>query len=395
MNGAAMNMLGQLPPLSLYVHFPWCVRRCPYCDFNAHALVGDLPEKQYADALRADLEASAEHAWGRSIASVYLGGGTPSLFSPRSVERLLSDIRMICMLQPDAEITIEVNPGTLSGDIFADYVQAGVNRFSLGVQSLDDNNLLLLGRIHDAAASRSAAAAACASGARINLDLMVALPGQSPRQAVAEVAALAEFGCEHLSIYRLTLEPGTPFWRNPPAGMPDEDLAAEVIDAAAAAAAAAGYERYEVSAYACGGSARSRHNLNYWLFGDYLGIGAGAHSKISTAQGVFRSMRHKSPRRYLAAAGDFVASRRRLSCSELRFEFMFNALRLREGFPIDLFAERTGLAPGMIARPLGQAKRRGLLVEENGRIRASRRGYDLLNDLCALFMESAIQPEPA
>ena len=385
------------PPLALYVHFPWCVRRCPYCDFNAHALDGDLPERQYMDALRADLEASAEQVWGRSVASVYVGGGTPSLLSPPAVQRLLSDIRMICSLQPDAEITMEVNPGTESGNLLAAYTEAGVNRFSIGVQSLSDPNLRLLGRIHDADCARSTAAAACATGARVNLDLMVALPGQSPRQAAAEVAALAEFGCEHLSVYRLTLEPGTPFYRNPPAGMPDEDAAADILDCAVEAAAAAGYERYEVSAYARGRSACSRHNLNYWQFGDYLGIGAGAHSKLTGAQGVFRLMRHKSPRRYLAAAatGEFVASRQRLSCAQLAFEFVFNALRLKEGFALEEFAARTGLAPGLIAAPVAQARQQGLLLADDGRLRASRRGYDLLNDLCALFMPPARQSEAA
>ena len=377
------------PPLALYVHFPWCVRRCPYCDFNAHAVDGELPQGRYLDALRADLESCAGDVWGRRVASVYVGGGTPSLLSPQSVERMLSDIRMICTLDPDAEISVEVNPGTESGDLLAAYVDAGVNRLSVGVQSLDDDSLRLLGRIHDAAAARSTAAAACATGARVNLDLMVALPGQTPADVAAEVAGLAEFGCEHLSVYRLTLEPGTPFYRNPPAGMPDEDAAADMVDCAVVEAAAAGYERYEVSAYARTPAARSRHNLNYWNFGDYLGIGAGAHSKISCAQGVFRIMRHKSPRRYLAAAGcgDFVASRQRLSSSQLAFEFMFNALRLREGFPIELFCARTGLAPGIIAAPIAQAGKRGLLIEENGRIRATGRGYDLLNDLCALFMQ--------
>ena len=318
-------------------------------------------------------------------------------FPPAAIERLLSDIRMLCSLQPDAEITVEVNPGTESAGLLAAYVEAGVNRFSIGVQSLSDQNLRLLGRIHDADCARSTAAAAVASGARVNLDLMVALPGQSPRQAAAEVAALAGLGCEHLSVYRLTLEPGTPFYRSPPAGMPDEDVAADIVDCAVEAAAAAGYVRYEVSAHARSRSARSRHNLNYWLFGDYLGIGAGAHSKLTGTGGVFRSVRHKSPRRYLdaAATGEFVASRQRLSCAQLAFEFAFNALRLKEGFAIELFAERTGLAPGMIAAPVAQARRQGLLLEEGGRLRASRRGYDLLNDLCALFMAPAPRQEAA
>ncbi|MCY4325755.1 MAG: radical SAM family heme chaperone HemW, partial [Betaproteobacteria bacterium] len=338
MSAVPMSMPGRPspPPLGIYVHFPWCVRRCPYCDFNAHQLTGQLPEADYAQALRADLEASAARVWERSVASVYLGGGTPSLFSPQSVERLLSDIRMLCSLQPDAEITMEVNPGTESGARLDDYVKAGVNRFSIGVQSLSDQHLRLLGRIHDAAAATTTVTAACATGARVNCDLMVALPGQSPVAAADQVAELAEFGCEHLSIYRLTLEPGTPFYRNPPAGMPDEDSAADILDCAAAAAAAAGYQRYEVSAYAAGSSARSRHNLNYWLFGDYLGIGAGAHSKLTDGRGVLRSMRHKSPRRYLAAApsGEFVASSQRINCAQLAFEFMFNALRLKEGFAV-------------------------------------------------------------
>lgn len=378
-------------PLTLYVHFPWCERKCPYCDYNSHEFSGTIPEACYLAALRADLEDSAAQLRGRNVGTVYLGGGTPSLLSPDGFATLLSDVRALLSLTPGAETTVEANPGSADAGRFAAYAAAGATRVSLGVQSLDDGNLRTLGRIHDSAAAAAAAAAALRSFPRVNLDLMTALPGQSPEQAAADAAALAALGAEHLSVYRLSREPGTLFWKNPPPGMLADDEAADAEDAARETIGRAGYKRYEVCAYSRGADARCRHNLNYWMFGDYLGIGAGAHSKLSGPDGTVRLVRHKSPRRYMDAGRRtdkkrFVASSRRLSVSDLVSEFMLNALRLVDGFPAGMFAERTGLAPGMIAAGLAEGADRGLLVREDDMIRPSSRGMDLLNNLVGLFM---------
>ena len=381
------------PPLALYVHFPWCVRKCPYCDFNSHAAPATIPEDDYVAALRADLEASIQPLMGRQVHSIYFGGGTPSLLSPAGLDQIISTARALLRLDPEAEITLEANPGTDAVRHFADYVSAGANRLSLGVQSLADGNLQRLGRIHDARAARDAVGAALASFRRVNVDLMTALPGQSPAAAAADARELAALGAEHFSLYRLSLEPGTEFWRQPPVGMLDHDAGADAEDAARCEVERAGYERYEVSAYARHPTGRSRHNLNYWCFGDYLGIGPGAHSKLSGPAGIVRQMRHKAPGRYLAAArrGQFIAREHKLRAVDTAGEFMLNALRLVEGFPEHLFVERTGLVLGVVGRALATGIQRGLLVRAAGRIRASARGLDLLNELVALFLPPPVK----
>ncbi len=377
------------PPLALYVHFPWCVRKCPYCDFNSHASPAEIPEQQYLDALRCDLESSAINAWGRKITSVYLGGGTPSLMEPQSVDRLLSDIRMLVQLAPNAEITLEANPGTVEAGRFREFAATGINRLSLGVQSLNDDSLQRLGRVHDADDARRAAQLAVEIFTRVNLDLITALPGQSIAQALEDARQICMFGAEHISMYRLTLEPGTVFFRHPPPQMPNADQAADLEDAAREVVIASGIPRYEISAHAKIG-AHSRHNVNYWLFGDYLGIGAGAHSKLTDTSGVRREVRHKAPERYMlkANAGEQIAQVLKPSRTDLIFEFMLNALRLCDGFSSKLFYARTGIALATIAGKLRQAQERDWLVVTNEKIRPTPTGLDFQTDLCSLFMET-------
>ena len=342
--------LVQLPPLSLYVHLPWCLRKCPYCDFNSHEAAGEVPEARYLDALRADLEASLPSVWGRPIQSVFIGGGTPSLFAPESIDRLLADVRALTRLAPDAEVTLEANPGTFEQAKFRAFREAGVTRLSVGVQSFDERALQAIGRVHDLA------------------------------QALA-------FEPPHLSYYHLTIESNTLFASRPPAGLPDDDAAADMQQAIESATGAAGLEHYEVSAYARPGH-RSRHNLNYWTFGDYLGIGAGAHGKLSFHDRIERTARLRHPREWMAAAlaGDAVQTRRTLAADELPFEFMLNALRLVEGVPAASFAERTGLPLAAIARPLARAAERGLLEADPASIRPTPLGLAFLNDLQQLFL---------
>lgn len=375
------------PPLALYVHFPWCERKCPYCDFNSHAAPPELPEAAYLDALRQDLESWLPDSLARPVGSIYLGGGTPSLLQPATLECLLSDIRMLVRLEQDTEITMEANPGSVEAGRFRDYAAAGVNRLSLGVQSLDDASLQVLGRVHDAAAARAAAELAVAIFPRVNLDLITALPHQDVAAAVADARAVCAFGAEHVSLYRLTLEPGTRFFRQPPPGLPDTDAAADCEDAARAEVVAAGYARYEISAHARAGAA-SRHNLNYWRYGDYLGIGAGAHAKFTMTDGVWREVRHKAPGRYLeqVTRGAHVAQRHRVTARDLPFEFMLNALRLVDGFAEELFVRRTGLPLATVAGALATAVERGWLERDCGRIRPTLAGLDFQNDLCALFL---------
>lgn len=378
--------LAQLPPLSLYVHVPWCVRKCPYCDFNSHQAKGELPEKAYVEALVADLESALPEVWGRRVASVFFGGGTPSLFSAAAIETLLSEFRARLPLAPDGEITLEANPGTFEAEKFRGYRDAGVNRLSIGVQSFDPRHLRALGRIHDDAEARRAIEVARASFENFNLDLMYALPRQTLEDARADVDAALGAGAAHLSFYHLTLEPNTLFYRHPPQ-LPDDDAAAEMQEMISATLSRAGYVNYETSAWAMPGR-ECRHNLNYWRFGDYLGVGAGAHSKLSFPDRISRSSRYKEPKGYLqrAARGEAVQERHDLARADLVFEFMMNALRLADGFAVSAFAERTGLQIAAAEKPLREAEARGLIERDHERIRPSALGRRFLNDLLQLFL---------
>lgn len=379
------------PPLALYVHFPWCVRKCPYCDFNSHARADDAREaarlrSRYLQALREDLESALPTVWGRAVRSVFIGGGTPSLMTGEEVDVLLRDIRTLLPLQPDCEITLEANPGTVEAQRFRDFRQAGVNRLSLGIQSFDDDKLVRLGRVHDAGQALRATELARREFERFNLDLMWALPGQTTDQALRDLQCALDFAPPHLSLYQLTIEPNTVFAKFPPP-LPDEDLAFEIQRRLLEAAAAAGYRHYEISAHAQPGQA-CIHNLNYWTFGDYLGIGAGAHSKLTLAEGVVRQERFQNPESYLQACSKrcFISREVTVPPGELPFEFMLNALRLIDGVPATLFAERTGLPVSAISRTLDAAERRGLLVKDPARIGATELGLRFLNDLQAMFL---------
>jgi len=377
------------PPLALYIHIPWCVRKCPYCDFNSHAIDAhrEIPEAAYVAALRADLESTLPEVWGRTVHSIFIGGGTPSLLSGDAVEQLLSDVRALLPLAPDCEITLEANPGTYEAGRYARFRAAGVNRLSIGVQSFDDAKLQALGRVHDGAQALRAIEAAQRSFDNFNLDLMIGLPGQTEADALDDVERALRFAPPHLSMYQLTLEPNTVFHKYPPV-LPDEDVLARIQSVVEARAAAAGYEHYEVSAF-CRPGSRSRHNHNYWTFGDYLGIGAGAHGKLSLPTGFVRTERFRQPGSYLENAdrGQFVAAQRSLSPADLVFEFMLNALRLREGFAPALFTARTGLPPSSLAPGLRAAQARGLIEAGSDRIRPTELGMRFLNDLQALFLE--------
>ena len=384
--------LGAPPPLSLYIHLPWCLKKCPYCDFNSHewsatAASGEaMPEARYLDALRADLEASLPLVWGRPVHSVFIGGGTPSLFSPEAIDRLLADVRARLPLEPDAEITLEANPGTFEKDRFRAFRQAGVTRLSIGVQSFDDAQLKALGRVHDGAQARAALEEAAQVFDTFNLDLMYALPGQTLAQCEADLRTALSFAPPHLSVYHLTLEPNTYFAKFPPP-LPGDDEAYEMLDRITELTAVAGLQRYEVSAYARPGHA-CRHNLNYWRFGDYLGIGAGAHGKLSFAHRIARPVRVREPRLYMerALAGDAVASMDEVPRAQLPFEFMLNALRLREGFALADFMSGTGLPLSSIDAALREAEAKGLVEREGGWGRPTERGFDFLSDLQSLFL---------
>ena len=378
--------LSNPPPLSLYIHIPWCVRKCPYCDFNSHEARRDIPEQAYVDALIADLEQSVPRIWGRKIRSVFFGGGTPSLFSPDAIARILSNVRMLTPLEYEAEITLEANPGTVDIAHFQGYREAGVNRVSLGIQSFDNRYLQALGRIHDGTQALTAAEIALATFDAVNLDLMYALPGQSLDDALADLRQAIALGPAHLSCYHLTLEPNTPFHRTPPS-LPDDDEAAAMQEAIEHLAAGHGYDHYETSAFARKGR-RCRHNLNYWQFGDYLGIGAGAHSKLSYHDRITREVRHKHPNRYLenAVAGRAVEREWTIAREELGFEFMMNALRLTQGVEAELFKQRTGLELDQARKALQLAMDRGLLVAQPDVIRPTALGQRFLNELLQLFL---------
>ena len=379
--------LAALPPLSLYVHLPWCLKKCPYCDFNSHEMASaDMPEQRYIDALIADLEASLPLIWGRSVHSIFIGGGTPSLFSPAAIDRLLADIRARLRLDADCEITLEANPGTFEKDRFKAFRSAGVTRLSVGVQSFDDQHLKALGRVHDRAQAIAAVEEAAASFETFNLDIMYALPGQDLAGLEKDMRQALALSPPHISIYHLTIEPNTYFAKFPPA-IPEEDLAYAMLDRITDMTGEAGLERYEVSAYAKPGH-RCFHNLNYWQFGDYLGIGAGAHSKLSFAHRVVRQVRWREPKLYMdkALAGEAITQESEVARADLPFEFMLNALRLRDGFALQDFAEKTGLPVSALQPGLDEAERRGFIERDLLRVRPSVRGFDFLNDLQALFL---------
>jgi len=378
--------LTQLPPLALYVHIPWCVKKCPYCDFNSHQAKGEVPEKAYVDALVSDLEQALPEVWGRRVASVFFGGGTPSLFSAAAIETLISAFRARLTLTPDCEITLEANPGTFEAEKFRGYRDAGVSRLSIGIQSFDPERLKALGRVHDDREARRAIEIAQENFDNINLDLMYALPAQTPAEALSDAEAAIGAGVEHLSFYHLTIEPNTHFYRHPPV-LPDEDAAAAMQDAIGAVLVQSGYVHYETSAWARP-RRECRHNLNYWRFGDYLGIGAGAHSKLSFPDRITRSARWKQPKEYLERVheGRPAQETHEVERGDLVFEFMMNALRLTEGFPVGLLAERTGLQIAVAEKALREAERRGLIVRDHERIVPSALGQRFLNDLLQLFL---------
>ena len=382
--------LAALPPLSLYVHLPWCLKKCPYCDFNSHEMrQAELPEQPYLQALMADLEAALPLIWGRTVHSIFIGGGTPSLFSPQAIEQLLEGLRARLRLAADCEITLEANPGTFEKDRFRAYRAAGVTRLSVGVQSFDDRFLQALGRVHDRKQALSAVEEAASAFDTFNLDLMYALPGQTLDALHRDVSTALALQPAHLSIYHLTIEPNTFFAKYPPPPV-DDDTAADMLDLITDLTAQAGLRRYEVSAYARTGHS-CRHNLNYWQFGDYLGIGAGAHSKLSFAHRVVRQVRLRDPARYTAQAlaGNAVARDDEVRRSELPFEFMLNVLRMADGFDLALFTERTGLPISTIASGLAQAEQGGLLARDGDRVRPTVRGFDFLNDLQSLFLPAS------
>ena len=378
--------LGQLPPLALYVHIPWCVKKCPYCDFNSHQVRESVPEKAYVGALVSDLEQALPEVWGRRVYSIFFGGGTPSLFSADAIETLISAFRARLSLAADCEITLEANPGTFEAGKFRGYRQAGVNRLSIGVQSFDPRHLKALGRIHDDGEARRAIEIARDCFDNVNLDLMYALPGQMPAEARADAEAAIDAGVAHLSFYHLTIEPNTHFFRHPPV-LPDDDSASAMQDAVGAALARGGYVHYETSAWAKSGR-ECRHNLNYWRFGDYLGIGAGAHSKLSFPERITRSARWKQPKEYIerVSEGRPAQERHEVGRDDLVFEFMMNALRLTEGFPVSRFVERTGLQIAVADKTLREAEARGLVVRDHERIVASALGQRFLNDLLQIFL---------
>ena len=384
------------PPLSLYIHIPWCVKKCPYCDFNSHESRSEIPEKRYVAALIKDLEQSVPRVYGRKIKSVFFGGGTPSLFSAESINEILSAVRMLTPLEYAAEVTLEANPGTVETARFAGYKQAGVNRVSLGIQSFNADYLKALGRIHDDKQALAAAELALSTFERVNLDVMYGLPNQSLEHALQDARQAIALNPDHLSFYHLTLEPNTPFHRTPPS-LPSDDVSADMQEQIEALLAQNGYEHYETSAF-CKPSlqhkhSQARHNLNYWHFGDYLGIGAGAHSKLSYHDKITRETRHKHPKAFMenAEAGSAVDNTWVIEQADLGFEFMMNALRLSNGFETKLFQERTGMplqAPDFnnMAMRLAEASKKGLITYNTNRIQPSLLGQRYLNDLLEIFL---------
>ena len=375
-----------LPPLALYIHIPWCVRKCPYCDFNSHAAGPTLPEEEYVDALLADLDSDLQHAHGRPLTSIFFGGGTPSLFSDRALGRLLEGVERRIAFADDIEITLEANPGTFEQAKFKGYRSLGINRLSIGVQSFQEAKLKALGRIHNGdEAIRAADMARAAGFDNFNLDLMHGLPGQSIEDALFDLRTAIAQAPTHLSWYQLTMEPNTVFWSQPPQ-LPEDDLLWDIQEAGQALLAAEGYAQYEVSAYARPGR-QARHNLNYWTFGDFLGIGAGAHAKRSTPDGrILRTWKTRLPKDYLDPSKAYQAGERVLDAEELPFEFLMNVLRLTEGAPVELFSQRTGLPLAQLDGARREGERLGLLQADDRRLVATARGQLFLNDLLQLFL---------
>lgn len=384
---ATISGLTNPPPLSLYIHIPWCVKKCPYCDFNSHESRTEIPEKRYVAALIADLEQSVPRVYGRKIKSVFFGGGTPSLFSAESIDEILSAVRMLTPLEYGAEITLEANPGTVEIARFAGYKQAGVNRISLGIQSFNADYLKALGRIHDDKQAIAAAELALNTFERVNLDVMYALPNQSLQHALQDARQAVALNPDHLSFYHLTLEPNTPFHRTPPS-LPDDEVSADMQEQLEALLAQHGYEHYETSAF-CHAKSQAKHNVNYWQFGDYLGIGAGAHSKLSYHDKITRETRHKHPKAFMENAenGNAVDNAWLIASDDLGFEFMMNALRLTGGFEAKLFQERTGKSLQTIQANLKIAMDKKLIVQDRQRITPTLLGQRYLNDLLALFLD--------
>ena len=384
--------LAALPPLSLYIHLPWCLRKCPYCDFNSHELrpadsvAGELPEQRYINALMADLEAAVPLVWGRTVHSIFIGGGTPSLFSPQAIDQLLSGVRARLRLESDCEITLEANPGTFEKDRFRAFRSAGVTRLSIGVQSFNDAHLKTLGRVHNGAQAIAAVEEAAQAFDTFNLDIMYALPGQTLSNMEQDMQTAIALQPPHISIYHLTIEPNTYFSKFPPA-IPEDDIAYEMLDRITEMTTAAGMARYEISAYAKLGHG-CFHNTNYWQFGDYLGIGAGAHSKLSFPHRVVRQVRWREPKLYMdnALAGNALSQDEDVKRADLPFEYMLNALRLRDGFLLQDFVARTGLPLTSIEPGLQQAEEKGLITRDMVRVRPTERGFDFLSDLQGLFL---------
>ena len=383
--------LAALPPLALYIHFPWCEKKCPYCDFNSHQVkdgVRGFDEERYIKALIADLETELPRIWGRQVHSIFIGGGTPSLLSPKGMDDLLSAIRARVNLEPSAEITMEANPGSVEADKFAAFAKSGINRVSLGIQSFQDEQLKALGRIHNGEEAKRAIAIAVKNFKSVNIDLMYGLPNQSLRAAKADIETALSFKTPHLSLYNLTLEPNTYFANFPPK-LPSEDEIDAIFEQNLELLTAAGYKRYEVSAYAKKDQ-ECKHNLNYWRFGDYIGIGAGAHGKISFPDKVTRQVRERHPETYMQAMeskGNALIESRDVSAKDLPFEFMLNTLRLTDGVETKTFSERTGLPLHVISKGLEEASKKGLLSENPTALKATDLGLRYLNNLQEMFLE--------
>ncbi|MBC7787831.1 MAG: oxygen-independent coproporphyrinogen III oxidase-like protein [Methylophilaceae bacterium] len=384
---ATLSGLKNSPPLSLYIHIPWCVKKCPYCDFNSHESKKDIPETSYVDALIADLEQAVPNIWGRKIRSIFFGGGTPSLFSDDSIDRILSYVRMLTQLEYGAEITLEANPGTVDAAHFSGYKQAGVNRLSLGIQSFNDKHLYALGRIHNQVQAKQAINLALNTFDQVNLDVMYGLPNQTLEQALEDAQTALDFNTAHLSFYHLTLEPNTAFYHTPPS-LPDDDLSAVMQEQIELLLKNNGYQHYETSAFAKPNK-KCRHNLNYWQFGDYLGIGAGAHSKLSYHDKMTRESRYKHPKQYMenVHSGKHIEQTQIIGRDELGFEFMMNALRLNDGVPVSLFVQHTGLNLNTLNSKLHIAQSKGLLETSLSVIKPTLRGQRYLNDLLQIFLD--------
>jgi len=370
-------------PLSLYIHIPWCVRKCPYCDFNSHEIRADIPEVDYINALLADLEQDLVRVSGRKIHSIFFGGGTPSMLSPDAIDKLLSGVRQRIPIIADAEITLEANPGTVDNERFQGFYQAGINRLSIGIQSFDDGSLKKIGRIHDGLAAKKAIEAAQNAGFNnINLDLMFGLPAQTEKMALADLETAVSFETTHISWYQLTIEPNTLFYHQTPTNIGDEDLLWQMQMAGQEYLAAQNYKQYEISAYA---KQMCKHNLNYWKFGDYLGIGAGAHGKITNLDTITRLSKQRHPQTYLESI-DKIATSKQLKIEDVKLEFMMNALRLVDGFTKQEFEQNTGLKLAVVETPIQEAINNNWLLHQNGRFYASSLGMRFLNDLLGLFM---------